>query len=188
MDLARGIPHVTGLPEHDRLALLSLPDRPIGPSEAIVLESLDPAAFAQAIRLAGVIRPGPGVAVLPGPDGAPPRSAGGSSAAGAGPGEGPIAPWAPVWLALGLVVLFALVGAPWAHLPLRHDSRLVRLGLAPALGLASVGLASILVDSVGLRLGTPVGAGVAIVGGFALGVAAVVARSRLLPGAAVLSG
>src|SRR5205814_8602743 len=71
----------------------------------------------------------------------------------ADPGAGPLSPWEPVWLGPALLLLFWAVGLRWSRLALPRSGVLIRVALAPAMGVAALSLASIAADAAGLRLG-----------------------------------
>jgi hypothetical protein len=171
-DFLAGRPTLTGQPEHDRLARDAwarieplLGRHPV----AVVIQAFDPVGYRAALRLAADT-PGPGtyrlvagVVVLPRfgfryvPSNTPPWPEGQRT-----PGTGPMSPWLPVWLAPLLLMLLAAVGAAWAFAVLPEAAAGARWMLAPAVGMAVVGLASVAVDAVGIRLsgaGGPVAVG-----------------------------
>ena len=188
--LARG-PALTGLPEHDRIAQSSW--REIQPllhgtpaPLALVLEDIDPQSYAAAFRLPEVAaHPSRyqlrrGVLALPGLSGSnasilvPPHDL---PPILHGSGTASISPWLPVWLGPLLVLMLFAVGWPWVRATLPSSHGLVLLGLAPAFGMAAIGLISILVDATGLRLSDGGGV-VAFVGAGLLGLAAMPFRTR----------
>ena len=156
-DLSAGHPGLTGDPEHDALARESWAEvRPLLARQplAIVMQAFDRGAFRRATSIQGgqgnrIIAPG--VMALEGYRGAgccPPNGAGYTD-----PGAGPLSPWEPTWLGPALLLLLWAVGLRWSRVGLPNSVLLVRLALAPAMGVAAVSLASIAVDSAGLRLG-----------------------------------
>jgi hypothetical protein len=166
-------PTVTGNREHDLLARSYwagiepiLDQDPV----VVVLESFDRATYDTALDLAGSTAIGPGVVVLPGFAGI---ADAGDSAALSEPGEAPMSPWTPVWLSPLLLVIVTALGWPWALLALRESGVLTRLALSPAFGIAALGLASVAVDALGMRLsesGGYIAVGLPLVAGL-LGVA-----------------
>lgn len=148
-DFLSGEPTLTGNPEHDFLArsqwerIRSLDLRPV----AVVLRSFDRAAYRAAVALPGSRMLGPGVATIPGFNPPPPADTQPLSE------ETPFSPWTPVWLGSLLLVLVTAVGWPWSRLALPGSDSLARLALSPAIGVAAIGMASVAVDAVGLRLG-----------------------------------
>jgi hypothetical protein len=155
-DLLAGHPGLTGQPEHDALARESWAEvRPLLARKplAIVVQAFDPAAFRQATAMGGgrgglIIAPG--VVAVGGYRGAgccPPQGS-----AYTDPGAGPLSPWEPVWLGPALLLLLWAVGLRWSRVTLSGSGLLVRLALAPAMGVAALSLASIAVDAAGLRL------------------------------------
>jgi hypothetical protein len=173
-DFLAGRPTLTGNREHDLLARAYwaeieqvLARDPV----AVVLESFDRATYRIALELPGSSRLGPGVVALPGS-----RWRGFSAGQGSSVEE-VLSPWHPVWLGPVLLSLIAATGWPWCRLALGSSDRLTRFALCPAFGLAALGLASVAVDAVGLRLagaGAHVAAGLPLVLGLLL-----VARSRI---------
>jgi hypothetical protein len=167
--LARRSP-LSGNREHDLLAgsywadIQRVLDRdPI----AVVLRSFDRVTYDAALDLPGSTQIAPGVATLPGFAGV--RDTGAVDAAAfREPGEGPVSPWTPVWLSPLLLAIVAAIGWPWALLTVRDSALVLRLALSPAFGIAALGLASVAVDSLGVRLGEAggyVAAGLAVVPG-----------------------
>ncbi len=145
-DLAAGHPGLTGQPEHDALARESWAEvRPLLAREplAVVVQAFDPAAFRRATAIQGgrgsrIIAAG--VVALDGYRGGrccPPKGSG-----DADPGAGPLSPWEPVWLAPALLLLLWAAGIRWSRLALPSSGVLVRLALAPAMGVAALSLAS----------------------------------------------
>lgn len=151
----RRLPSVTGQREHDTMALTSWADIrsiPRGRALAVAIEGFDPDTFDQALALPGAKLLAPGVVALPGNAGPPCGSACPRNPAMAEPGSGLLSPWLPVWLAPLLLVVFGLLGLPWAGLALDRAEPILRVALAPAFGLAALSLASVLTDVAGLRL------------------------------------
>ena len=170
-DFLTGRPTLTGSSEHDRLARdywQRMKSR-LGPgSLAVVVRAFDPRSYSESARLPGHRLLAPGVVALPG-YGSPAPAAGGRLPAALGSaGPGRFSPWLPVWLAPALLLLMALVGWPWVSWILPERTTIVRLGLAPGLGVAAVALASVAVDAMGLRLGRGGGA-TAVLVAFAAG-------------------
>ncbi|HEX2089031.1 MAG TPA: hypothetical protein VHI54_03725 [Actinomycetota bacterium] len=145
-------PTLIGRFEHDRLAEAYwnavrriLGQRPV----AVAFRGLDPQGYAQAIRLGGR-ELGPDVAVLPGFSGTERSEPLPSEWTDVG--AGPISPWLPVWLSPVLLAALALIGWPVAAACLPQADRVIQWSLAPALGLATLGLTSWIVDTAGFRL------------------------------------
>lgn len=147
-------PTLTGNREHDLLAGSYwaqieplLDEDPV----VVVLQSFDRATYRAALDLSGSSRIGPGVVALPGFAGASDPDAD-ASAALREPGEGPMSPWTPVWLSPLVLAIVTALGWPGARLSLRHSTLLSRVALSPAFGLAALGLTSVAVDALGVRL------------------------------------
>jgi hypothetical protein len=201
MDFLAGGPTLTGRPEHDRLARDGwaairpvLGRHPV----AVVIEGFDPVAYREALRVSQTLdmperdRLGPGVLLVPGFGGtiSDPTSER-LSAELRVPGPGPQSPWAPVWLAPLVLVLLAAVGWPWARLTLPGGDGLLIFGLAPAFGLASIGLSSVAADAAGMRLsaaGGLVAPGVALGAGVALWLGGRLKPPEPAPGEATPTG
>lgn len=158
-DLMAGRPTLIGRFEHDRLAMEYWPGvqkalgrRPV----AVVLEAFDRLRYREALRLrpkgaqVAAVNPAPGVILLPGFTGS--RPVHGLPAALSAIGSGPLSSWLPPPLALLIVLVLTGVGWGWARVALPHIDAVTRLALAPAFGLAAVGLASMIVDLIGIRL------------------------------------
>ena len=156
-DLVAGRPTLTGLPEHDRLALdywrrvqPLLRRHPL----IVAVRSFDPARFPAASALPAAVPIAPGVVALPDSDPraavSPARAA--MPAAQVEPGAGPLSPWLPVGLAALLLAGFALIGWPWTRLALPSSSAADIAALAPAFGAAALSLAAVGADALGLRL------------------------------------
>ncbi|GEM_PF-1700449 len=174
---------LTGIAEHDRVAraywreVQSLLHR-TPPPLAIVLENADPESFAAAFRLPDLQQDpaayqiAPGVLALPGLTGGVPvpvLAAQSHEGVPHGSGTSLMSSWLPLWT--GALILLILTGLGWswarAALPDSADE-LTRLALAPAFGLAALGLASFVPDAAGIRLsgaGGLVAAGIALAGG-----------------------
>lgn len=145
-------PTLIGRFEHDRLATAywnetrrMLDRRPL----AVAFRGLDPRSYSQAIGLGGR-ELAPGVAILPGFEGS-------SSSRNLPPewtevGGGPFSQWLPVWLSPVVLAGLALIGWPLAAAALPQVDRVIWFSLAPAFGLAGLGLASWAIDAMGLRL------------------------------------
>jgi len=154
-DFMEGRPTLTGHPEHDRIARsywanlgTVLTRDPV----AVSMQSFHEDTYLAAAQLPGASLIGPGVVVLPG-FGGPAAVPGSDSPDGSDlPEEGPLSPWTPVWLSPILLGLVAAVGWPWSRLALGSSIPLLQVALAPAFGLAAVGVASLLADAAGLRL------------------------------------
>jgi hypothetical protein len=145
-------PTLTGNREHDLLARSYWTEiEPILDEDpvAVVLESFHRATYEAALDLPGSTPIGPGVVALPGFTGIPVAN---ESTALSEPGEAPMSPWTPVWLSPLLLVIVTALGWPWASLALRESEFLTRLALSPAVGIAALGLASVAVDALGVRL------------------------------------
>jgi hypothetical protein len=159
-------PTETGLPEHDRMAfqywgsirpLLGRQPAPL----AVVLKNIDPEGYAAVFRMPAFARHparfrlAPGVIALPGVTGSAQLATARAIAPHPhGSGTVLISPWLPVWLAPILLLLLAGVGYPWILAVIPQADTLIRWSLAPAFGVAAVGLGSIAVDALGVRLGT----------------------------------
>jgi hypothetical protein len=147
-------PTLTGNREHDLLAGSYWAEiEPILDQDpvVVVLESFDRATFEAALDLSGSTPIGPGVVALPGFS-AVPDTGTETAAALREPGEAPMSPWTPVWLAPLLLVIVTALGWPLVLLALRQSEIVTRLALSPAFGIAALGLASVAVDAVGMRL------------------------------------
>jgi hypothetical protein len=83
-----------------------------------------------------------------------------------GPTDSP--PWFALLSGATLISVLTAVGIVWTSAILRTSSPLVRIGLSPAVGLALVGAAAIVIDRTGPRLSSGGGA-VGIFAVFALG-------------------
>jgi hypothetical protein len=182
-DFLAGRPTLIGRFEHDRLATAYWNDarrvldrRPL----AVTLMGLDPQGFGQALDMGGR-RLGPGVAVLRGFERAKPSRP--LPEEWTDVGAGPISPWLPVWLSPVVLAALALIGWPLAAVALPRVDRVIVWSLAPALGLAAVGLSSWVLDAVGFRL-AKAGGVLAVVFAIAGALAAWLARRRA--GAAAL--
>jgi hypothetical protein len=153
-DFLAGRPTLTGKPGRDRMAvdywnrIRAVLDRPV---LAVAVASFDPGAYREVLGTVGHVAIAPGVVALPGYAGAvganPPASAALTSA-----GAGPLSPWLPVWLGPLLVLALGTIGWPWVAATLPRTNPRTRAGLAPAVGIASLSLAAIAADAVGLRL------------------------------------
>jgi hypothetical protein len=179
-DFLAGRPTLTGSPEHDRLARdywQRMKSR-LGPgSLAVVVQAFDPRSYSEAAGLPGHLLLAPGVVALPGYSSPAPAAGERLPAALGAAGPGRFSPWLPVWLAAALLLLMVLVGWPWASWILPSRTAMVRLGLAPGLGVAAVALASVAVDAAGLGLGRGGGMAAVIVA-FAVGAALATASHR----------
>ncbi len=166
-DFLRNRPTLTGNQEHDRMSAMyrqeaqpSLRHSPL----VVAIRSFDGGGYAAAAALPGSKLLAPGVVVLPGypgeprPPGAPAQAAGLTE-----PGAGPLSPWLPVWLAPLLLLGFGLTGWPWIRLALRAAAGSHALALAPAVGIAALGLGAALADAVGIRLSSPGGTAAMVV-------------------------
>ena len=60
--------------------------------------------------------------------------------------------WLPMWAGAVTLAILLAVGFVWANVVDPASDGLTRLGLAPAIGIAVIGLAAIVVDSSGLKL------------------------------------
>ncbi len=159
-DLVAGRPTLTGIAEHDRMALdyWHRVQPLLGRHPLIVaVRSFDPDRFPAASALPGAVRIAPGVVALPGSDPRPARPAvvGADRPGQAEPGAGPLSPWLPVGLAVVLLMGSVLIGWPWSRLALPGASAADVGALAPAFGAAALSLAAVGVDAVGLRLSGP---------------------------------
>jgi hypothetical protein len=175
-DLATGTPRRTGEPEHDRLAEASwgrvrevLDRHPV----ALVLRAFDPHGFDEAV--VGHPSPASGVAYVDPYVGSlvftPCRGCGlPPEAASEASGPGPLSPWTPAWLALIVLAILWVVGWPWAGLASLAERS--RVALAPAFGLAAVGLSAILVDLVGIQLASAAGGVLSVLGPIIVGLGA----------------
>jgi hypothetical protein len=153
-DFLAGRSPSTGNREHDLLASSYWAEiKPVLDRDpvAVVLQSFDRASYDAALGLPGSIQLGPGVVTLPGFAGVP-DTGGESSSAFREPGEGPMSPWTPTWLSPLLLGILAGLGWPWALLALRDSELLTKLALSPAFGIAGLGVASVAMDAMGLRL------------------------------------
>jgi hypothetical protein len=150
-DFVAGHPTLTGNREHDVMAGAFW--REIQPllgrqPLAVSIEGFDPTGYRAARALPGAVRLGPGAVALPGFSGLPCGPAcGQNTGALRDPGPDPFSPWLPVWSGLVLFGLLAVIGVPWA-MAISPS----RVALAPAFGLAALGLAAVVIDAVGLRL------------------------------------
>jgi hypothetical protein len=166
-DFLRNRPTLTGLPEHDRMSTgyrqqvqPSLRRKPL----AVEIRSFDAKGYAAAAALPGSKVLAPGVVALPGYLGEPPPTGAPSlSVALTDPGAGPLSPWLPVWLAPILLAGFGLAGWPWIRLALPGADRSRTTALAPAVGIAALGLGAVLTDAVGIRLSSGTGTAVTLV-------------------------
>jgi hypothetical protein len=147
-------PTITGNREHDVLAGSYWAEiRPVLDRDplAVVLQSFDQPTYDTALDLPGSTPIAEGVLTLPGF--AAIREVGPeTSAAFREAGEAPVSPWTPVWLSPFLLAIVAGIGWPWALLAVRDSDLLLRLALSPAFGIAGLGLASVGVDALGIRL------------------------------------
>jgi hypothetical protein len=174
-DFLAGRPTLTGNREHDLLARSYWAEiEPILDQDpvVVVLESFDRATYEAALDVSGSTRIGPGVVALPGYAGVPDTGTE-TAATLREPGEGPMSPWTPVWLSPLLLVVIIALGWPWALLTMRESEVLTRLALSPAFGIAALGLASVAIDALGIRLsdaGAYIAVGLTVVAGL-LGVA-----------------
>jgi hypothetical protein len=160
-DFLAGRPTLTGNQEHDRLALDYWSKiRPVmgrGPV-AVSVRAVDPRGYAAATALPQVLGDprgfavADGVLVLPGHTGAAAQSGAAVDRAAPLDGVGPISQWLPFWLAPLVLALLGIVGWAWTRAALPRVPVLDRAALAPAFGVAAVGLLSMLVDSFGVRL------------------------------------
>jgi hypothetical protein len=168
-----GPPPPTGQPERDALAR-SYWDRLAsadGPAPlAVALESFDAGTYREALALPGAAPLGPGVVRVSGPS-----PAHLSPTEEAAVGGGPFSPWTPAWVAAAVLAVLWSVGWAWSRAALPHADPLVRRSLGPAFGMAALSLASVAVDSLGVRLGGA-GAAVALAVAAAGGLAALAAR------------
>ena len=154
-DLVAGRPTLTGLPEHDRLALdywrrvqPLLRRHPL----IVAVRSFDPGSVPGGVGAPGG-RPDRTRAWSPCP-GSDPRAAASPAraampAAQVEPGAGPLSPWLPVGLAALLLAGFALIGWPWSRLALPSASAADIAALAPAFGAAALSLAAVGADAAG---------------------------------------
>jgi hypothetical protein len=65
---------------------------------------------------------------------------------------GPVSPWFHLWLSPVVLVLLTLLGWPLARSFVPNVDHRITISLAPALGLAFLGLSSWFMDSMGFRL------------------------------------
>jgi hypothetical protein len=150
------MPPGTGAADQDRIAVY-LSRRAVsltGPSLVMILEGFDPDAYRAALRDGAWIERSDGVLTL-GPGSMPVdalRSAGLKAAALSEPGPSPMSPWVPMWAGAVTLAIIVAVGFVWANVVDPASDGLTRLGLAPAVGIAVLGLAAIVVDSLGLKL------------------------------------
>jgi hypothetical protein len=121
------------------------------PALAVAIASFDPVAYRDVLGMSGHVGIARGVVALPGFTGAG-RGSPASSAGFTSAGAGPLSPWLPVWLSPLLVILVGLIGWPWVAATLPRANPRIRVGLAPAVGIAAVSLAAIAADALGLRL------------------------------------
>jgi hypothetical protein len=153
-DFVAGRPTLIGSPARDRLAsdywdrLRAVLDRP---TLAVAVSSLDPLVYEDVLGMRGHVSLAPGVVALPGYTGDPGVSAP-TSAALASVGAGPLSPWLPVWLAPLLMMMLGVVGWPWVGGTLPEANPRIRAALAPAVGIAAISVAAIVIDALGLRL------------------------------------
>jgi hypothetical protein len=115
----------------------------------VAFRGLDPRGYAEAIRLGGR-ELAPGVAVLRGYAGSKP--AGRLASDWTQIGVGPVSPWFHLWLSPVVLVLLTLLGWPLARSFVPNVDHRITISLAPALGLAFLGLSSWFMDSMGFRL------------------------------------
>jgi len=151
------MPPGTGAADQDRVAVY-LSRKAVslsGPKPLVViLEGFDPDAYRAALRSDAWIERSDGVLTL-GPGSMPVdalRSAGLKAAALSEPGPPPMSPWAPMWAGAVTLAILVGVGFVWANVVDPMSDGLTRLGLTPAVGIAALGLAAIVVDSSGLKL------------------------------------
>jgi hypothetical protein len=164
-ELLLGRASATGAPEHDRMARLFAgqvePKLHRSPTPlAVVLQSVDPEAYASVFHLPAVqrnpiaYRIGPGVMTIPRYRGTAPTffAAAQAFAYPNDSGTTRFTPWTPVWLAPLLLVLLAAAGWPWARISLPRGEPMVWMALSPALGAAALAVVGMAVDGAGLRL------------------------------------
>lgn len=163
--LLRGAPSPTGIPEHDRIADLFWSDlRPRlagGPTPlAVVVQAIDPEAYASVFHLPQVeryppaYRIAPGVLTIPRYDGTAPHGAV-EAAAVAYPsdsGAARFSPWTPVVLAPAVLLILAAAGWAWVRALVPNARTAATLPLAPAFGFAAIALAGMVADAAGLRM------------------------------------
>jgi hypothetical protein len=117
----------------------------------VAIQSFDPQAYEEASAQPGHVRIARGVVALPGfSPGSVPQANSRGVTADVGPGV--MSPWLPVVLAPCLLLLFGLIGWAWVRAALPSVSGYAQAGLAPAFGVAAVGLTATLVDLAGVRL------------------------------------
>jgi hypothetical protein len=175
-DFVARMPSRTGVPGHDRLAQDSWRRiEPLvegsGPFLAVAIEHFASSAYREALGLRGSTQIAPGVAALPGSTLGADRRPSPEDAALTSPGPAPMSPWLPLWLSPMVLGLLAVVGWPWTRVAWRGGSTLVQVAVAPAVGLAGIALAAVVVDALGIGLGG-VGAVVATGGVVATGILA----------------
>jgi hypothetical protein len=178
-----GQPSLTGAVDQDRIALDSwqrtkpLLDRsPL----VVILEAFDPAAYGEALHDDSWEKSSDGVLVLQAPSlgDSGPTASKRSSHALTQPGPGPMSPWFPIWAGALLLVIVTAAGLGWATAMLPGSDQLTRVGVAPAIGFAAFGSASMIVDAAGVRLSGVGGFVAAAVALSSSAVAAAVARRR----------
>jgi hypothetical protein len=176
-DFVARMPSRTGAPAHDRLAQESWRRiEPLlegsGPFLAVAIEHFAGSAYREALALQGSTQMAPGVAGLPGSTVGAGRRPSPGDATLTSPGPSPMSPWLPLWLSPIVLGLLAIVGWPWTRVVWREGSILVQVAIAPAVGLAGMALAAVVVDALGIGLGG-VGAAVATGGVVGTGILAV---------------
>jgi hypothetical protein len=145
-----GEPTIRGNPEYDALSSLYERDIPDGPAVAFLLSSFD--RDPEAIRAPGLFNWNGGVyASVPS-----------TTAPALAPAREPLlpsSPWRIVLATLAILAFTFAVGFAWARWA--GLDTIATVATAPAFGVAALVLSSVLVDRVGLRLGSGVGAWVA---------------------------
>jgi hypothetical protein len=153
-DFLAARPTLTGKVGRDRMAtdywnrIRAVLDRP---ALAVAIASFDPAEYRHVLGMSGHMGIAPGIVALPGFTGAG-RGLPSASAELTSAGAGPLSPWLPVWLAPLVVILVGLIGWPWVAATLPGANPRIRVGLAPAVGIAALSLAAIAADALGMRL------------------------------------
>jgi hypothetical protein len=163
-------PTLTGRAEHDRMALdYRRRDLPLLARRPLIVavRSVDPRGYRLAVSTPDARVVAPGVVALRVPGVAPPGLAKANapasrlSASLRTPGTAPVSPWLPAWLAPILLAGLAVAGWPWIRLTVPSADRSTILALAPAMGIAALSVAAVLIDAFGIRL-ADVGAYVAL--------------------------